>query len=190
MLEKRAALDAGARIALSRAITRDLVSLPAYRSAGAVMAYMSIGSEFQTEGFVQHTLAGGKTLVLPRVDREDARLDLYRVEDLSRDLRAGAWGIHEPDPEHCAPADPNSIEFVLVPGLAFDARGGRLGYGAGFYDRLLAEVIPPTASRVAGAFGVQMVAEVPTDESDVPVHMIVTEEGHYSPTLPPERKSR
>lgn len=187
ILERRDALDAGARAALSRTITQDLIALPSYRISGTVIAYMSIGSEFQTGGFVQHILAGRKTLVLPRVNREDGSLDLYQVEDPARDLHSGAWRIPEPDPKRCAPADPGSIEFVLVPGLAFDQRGGRLGYGAGFYDRLLAQAIPPGASLVAGAFEVQMVAEVPTDESDVPVDLILTEKRLYPPETAPEK---
>ncbi len=68
---------------------------------------------------------------------------------------------------------------MLVPGLAFDARGGRLGYGAGFYDGLLASGVPDNAPLVAGAFEAQMVPEVPRDDHDVPVDLVITESGRY-----------
>jgi 5-formyltetrahydrofolate cyclo-ligase len=76
--------------------------------------------------------------------------------------------------------DPHAIDFVLVPGLALDARGGRLGYGGGVYHKLLADGLSPCAWLVAGAFESQMVEKVPVDEHDVPMD-VVTENGHYPP---------
>jgi 5-formyltetrahydrofolate cyclo-ligase len=77
--------------------------------------------------------------------------------------------------------EPAIIDFVLVPGLAFDRRGGRLGYGGGFYDKLLADGLSPCAWVVAGAFECQMVEKVPADEHDMPMDVVVTENGHYPP---------
>lgn len=75
-----------------------------------------------------------------------------------------------------------------MPSVAFDRRGGRLGYGGGFYDRLLSGSLSPHARLVAGAFEAQMVEEVPLDEHDVPVDLIVTEEGRYPPGTPHRRR--
>ena len=181
VLGRRDAMDAGIRTALSRAIVRDLFDLAAYRRSGTVMAYVGFGSELQTDEFVFHTLEQGKTLLLPRVNRRKRGLDIYEVRDPVRDLEVGTWGIREPRPDRCARVDPDIIDFVLVPGLAFDARGGRLGYGGGFYDRLLASILSTRTWLVAGAFESQRVERLPLDEHDVPMDVVVTENGHFPP---------
>ena len=189
VLGRRDALDAGARAALSRTILREISGLDVYRRAGVVLAYAGIGSELRTDAFLRHTLNEGKTVLLPRVNRQRKLLDVYEVRDLAHDLEAGTWGISEPRPDRCTPADPRTIDFVLVPGVAFDAHGGRLGYGAGFYDRLLSGSVSPHAWLVAGAFEAQMVEAVPLNEHDVPVDVVVTEKGRYPPG-PPRRRTR
>ncbi len=163
---------------MSRGIMREISNLASYRRARTVLAYAGFGSELQTEDFLRRTLGLGKTLLLPRVNRETKSLDLYEVKNLERDLESGTWGIREPNLDICSPADIRAVDFVLVPGVAFDSRGGRLGYGAGFYDRLLANR-PSQAWLVAGAFEIQMIEHVPMHEHDVPVDMVVTERGHY-----------
>lgn len=189
VLGRRDAMNAGVRAASSRAIVQNIVGLAAYREARTVMAYAGFGSELQTDAFLHHTLNEGKRLLLPRVNRQKKLLDVYEARDPVRDLEAGTWGIREPRLDRCDPADPRAVGFVLVPGVAFDARGGRLGYGAGFYDRLLSGGVSPQAWLVAGAFETQTVEEVPMDEHDVPVDMVVTEKGIY-PTEPTRRRTR
>ena len=181
VLRRRDAMGAATRTALSRAILEEISALPAYRASGTVLAYAGFGSELETDAFLRHTLDEGKTLLLPRVNRQEGLLDVYEVGDVMGDLEAETWGIREPRPDRCAQSDPAAADFVLVPGLAFDARGGRLGYGGGFYDRLLSGSLPPHALLVAGAFEVQMVEEVPMDEHDVPMDAVVTESGRYPP---------
>ena len=171
-------MDSGARNAMSRDIMREISKLASYRRARTVLAYAGFGGELQTEDFLRRTLDLRKTLLLPRVNRETKSLDIYEVKDLERDLESGTWGIREPNPGICSPADIRAVDFVLVPGVAFDSRGGRLGYGAGFYDRLLANR-PSQAWLVAGAFEIQMIEHVPMQERDVPVDVIVTEQRHY-----------
>ncbi len=129
ILGRRGAIDPCTRTALSRAIVRDIVETSVYRRSDTVMAYASFGSEVQTDEFMRHVLYWGKTLLLPRVSHQNGSLDVYRVRDPIRDLQAGTWRIREPRPDRCVRVKPYAIDFVLVPGLAFDARGGRLGYG-------------------------------------------------------------
>jgi 5-formyltetrahydrofolate cyclo-ligase len=181
ILGRRDAMDPCSRTALSRAIVRDIIETSVYRRSDTIMAYASFGSELQTDEFMRHVLHQGKVLLLPRVNLQKGSLDLYRVRDPVRDLRVGTWGIREPRPDRCVRVDPHAIDFVLVPGLAFDARGGRLGYGGGFYDKLLAHGLSPCAWLVAGAFKSQMVEKVPVDGHDVPMDVVVTENGHYPP---------
>jgi 5-formyltetrahydrofolate cyclo-ligase len=174
--ERRDALSVADRAAAARRITDTLLALPAYRSAQVVLAYMSLGTEFDTSRFTGEVIAHGKTLLLPRVNRTARQLDLYVVNDIADQLAPGVWNILEPIPARCQPAAPERIDFALVPGLAFDAYGGRLGYGGGFYDRLLVS-LPRATSRVAAAFAVQLVAVVPMGERDQYVDLIVTEDG-------------
>jgi 5-formyltetrahydrofolate cyclo-ligase len=153
------------------------------------MAYASFASELQTGEFVRHVLDQGKILLLPKVNRQRELLEIYRVRDPVQDLRVGTWGIREPRPDRCARMEPHIIDFVLVPGLAFDRRGRRLGYGGGFYDKMLADSLSPCAWLVAGAFESQMVEKVPVDEHDMPMDVVVTERGHY-PLGPQPRWAR
>jgi 5-formyltetrahydrofolate cyclo-ligase len=181
VLGRRDAMDPGIQTALSRAIVHDLLDLSAYRRSTTVMAYVGFGSELLTDEFMLHTLDQGKTLLLPSVNRRKRALDFYEVRDPGEDLEEGTWEMREPRPDRCAGVAPDIIDFVLVPGLAFDARGGRVGYGGGFYDRLLASILSTRTWLVAGAFETQMIAKVPLGEHDVPMDVVVTEDGHYPP---------
>jgi 5-formyltetrahydrofolate cyclo-ligase len=102
------------------------------------------------------------------------------VQDLENDLRAGTWGILEPDAARCPPATPAEIDFILVPGLVFDPDGGRVGYGAGYYDRLLGAWPVPVPPLVAAAFDLQVVPAVPVLPADHRVDVVVTESRIYS----------
>lgn len=143
------------------------------------MAYSSIGSEFDTTRFVADLRAKSKTLVLPKAPRGARMLELYAVQDPERELAAGVWGIHEPRPDLCRRVTPEEIDFVLVPGVAFTTRCERLGYGKGFYDKLISEFSrrPPL---IAAAFALQVVPELPVSPTDQYVDLVITEEATYA----------
>ena len=178
VLGRRDALDPAAREAASRRIVEAVLARDDFRHARSVMAYASFGSEVDTSVLCDAVLAAGKTLLLPRVDKAGDAIRVHAVRDLARDLETNRWGIREPRAT-CAEVTPAHLDFVLVPGVAFDARGNRLGYGKAYYDRLLA------ASRraggaptlVAAAFGVQIVDDVPMEAHDVPIPTVLTEHG-------------
>ena len=174
VIARRDALDAETRNRDSRIITAKLLALPQYRAAGVVCAYASFGSEFDTAAFCSDVIAAGKRLLLPRINRAERMLELGEVKNLGGDLVAGVWGIREPA-ERCPVVPPSAVEFLLVPGVAFTAPGERLGYGGGFYDRLLAGLNAKTP-RVAAAFVLQVVDTIPTGPNDQRVHLIVTEQ--------------
>jgi 5,10-methenyltetrahydrofolate synthetase len=180
ILARRDALGPLDRARLSRAALDRIEVLAAFRRARVVLAFASFGSELDTRPFLDEVLASGRALVLPRVDREGRRLVLYRVASLETDLRPGTWGIPEPDPAHCGLGEPADIDFILVPGVAFDPDGGRLGYGAGYYDRLLAAWASPLPPLVAAAFELQVVPAVPVLAGDHRVDRVVTESQTYS----------
>lgn len=180
--EARDAADPRLRAEWSASITDLLLELVDAARPRAVLSYVAFGTEFDTTAFNAALLARGIDLILPRMDRPAKRLALFGVRDPALDLVAGVWGILEPDPARCAPAAPSVVDWALIPGLAFDVSGGRLGYGAGFYDRLLPQ-LPPKTPRVAAAFAGQIVDEVPREAHDLAVDRVVTEAG----TAPPPR---
>lgn len=173
VIARRDAADGEMRNRAAQAIIRDLLELPAYRAAGTVAAYASFGSELGTSAFIAKTLADGKQLILPRINRAQRALELRHVIDPAADLVAGVWGIREPA-EHCEIVPVAMIDFMLVPGVAFTQDGARLGYGGGFYDRLLASLDRRTA-RIAAAFQLQIVEQLPEGPQDQRVDVVVTE---------------
>src|SRR3954466_3207775 len=173
ILARRNAMDGATRAQHSLTITAKLLALPAYRAANVVAAYGSFGSEFDTSQFLVATLAAGKQLVLPRINRALRALELRQVIDLNGDLIAGVWGIPEPAPR-CTIVDPKKVDFMLVPGVAFSPSGARLGYGGGFYDRLIALLDARTIC-IAAAFHLQVVAELPESPHDQRVSAVLTE---------------
>lgn len=178
IIAQRDAMSAPERRVLAERITARLLALDIYRKARYVMAYMSFGGEFDTACFIGDILANGKQLILPKVERAGRPLKLYSVRDPERELVAGVWGIREPNPDLCPAVPAASIQFALVPGVAFTRRCERLGYGGGFYDRLIRECTP-RPHLVAAAFGLQVVPELPVSPSDQRVDLVVTEDAEY-----------
>lgn len=162
------------RLRANHAIVGTLCGLAGYRQSKTVLAYMNFGAELDAELFVRQALKDGKQVCLPKVSRETRELDIYHVGDLQRDVAPGARQIPEPLP-HCAPLDDLAeIGMVLLPGVAFGRDGARLGYGGGFYDKLLAR-LPHHPPLVAGAFGLQVVKGIPQEAFDRKVEWLVTE---------------
>jgi 5-formyltetrahydrofolate cyclo-ligase len=158
----------GERAAKSRQIGERLFALPEFETAHAVMFFASFRSEVETGPMIRRALALGKRVILPKV--KDRELELFEIINFDKDVSPGAWGI--PEPNESEPARLSDIDVIVVPGAAFDERGNRLGYGAGFYDKLLLQFKKPT---IAVAFEQQIVSEVPADPHDVPIAKIVTE---------------
>jgi 5-formyltetrahydrofolate cyclo-ligase len=175
----RDALSADDRRHLSEAILASVLALDAYRRARTVLSYMTFGSELITQAFNDDALRTGKTLALPYMLRGENRLALYRVRDFDRDLAPGPWGIRQPRPDSCDPVHLSEVNFVLVPGLGFNPQGDRLGYGRGYYDRLLSDRRRDTAL-VAAAFHLQLVDQIPVEAHDVRVDQVVTERGTFA----------
>jgi 5-formyltetrahydrofolate cyclo-ligase len=158
----------GDRTAKSREIEERLFSLPEFKAARTILFFASFRSEVDTGSMIRRALAFGHRVVLPRV--KGAELELLEISDLDRDVTPGAWGI--PEPHEPRPVRLEEIDLIIVPGAAFDCRGNRLGYGAGFYDKLLPAFPKMT---VALAFDLQIVPHVPADLHDVPIKKIITE---------------
>ena len=179
VLKRRDGLDPATRQVASRRIVDAVRAREDFRDARSVMAYASFGSEVDTAVLCETVLRECKMLLLPRVDKTRGAIRVYEVRDLASDLDTNRWGIREPRPESCREIGPGELEFVFVPGVAFDAHGGRLGYGKAYYDHLLAASTQAGGSPalVAGAFAVQVVDRVPMEPHDVRIPVIVTEDG-------------
>ena len=173
VLTAREAMAPDTRVTAATRITAQIRSLDAWREARCVLGYLSFGSEIDTAALVGEVLAAGKTLCLPRVVRGERELAVQRVADLERDVQPGVFGIREPR-EACAPVALDAIDFVLVPGVAFTPRCDRLGYGGGYYDRLIAR-LAPRPPLVAAAFDLQLREDIPLDTGDRRVDLVVTE---------------
>ncbi len=117
---------------------------------------------------IREALASGTRVILPKVAGKE--LALFEIKDFDRDVGPGALGI--PEPRAFTPARLNDVDLIIVPGAAFDERGNRIGYGAGFYDKLLADRKKPT---IALAFELQITSTVPSTDHDIPIKKIVTE---------------
>lgn len=179
ILSEREQLSADIRAGLSADIAERLLLLPEYRDASAVLGYMNFGSEFASDLFAARVLAEGRRLALPKVNHHTNMLDLYWVEDFENQLEPGLWGIREPVVERCKRVGAlNEVEFALLPGVAFTRGGARLGYGGGFYDKLLAgsDAGRERPVLVAAAFALQIVEQLPQEATDIKVERIVTEQ--------------
>jgi len=149
-----------------------VADLPGFAAAGTLLLYVSaFPEEIDTAPILRFALARGQRLACPRVDRAADRLRLHLIEDPARDLEPGTRGI--PEPRRDRPAiDPAEVDWSLVPGLAFDAAGFRLGRGKGHYDRLL-PTLRRAAPRWALALGPQWVEALPIEPHDQPLDGIL-----------------
>lgn len=175
VLSLRDAMEEGERLERSRSLALRVAAHPAFESASCVAAFRSFGSEVQTSFIIERAIEAGKDVLLPITRWEERRLDFRRVSSLSPELFFEArFGILEPVPERCPPAEVGQADLVLVPGVAFDEEGGRLGYGGGFYDTFLSG-LPEAVTVAAVTFEAQIVERVPRGDWDLTIPMIFTE---------------
>jgi 5-formyltetrahydrofolate cyclo-ligase len=173
MIAARDALDLAYRATASRSICTRVETLPSFTAARIVLVTLPFGSEWDTRPLARAALAAGKMLVVPRVNGATRMLELHAIGDATADVTPGYQGIPEPLPTRPR-VDAATIDWVLVPGVAFSADGRRLGYGGGYYDRLMTQ-LRPAIPRVAGAFDVQIAERIPAASHDLSVDVIVTE---------------
>lgn len=155
----------------SRLIYEKVVTHPFFLETDAIYCYVDYRREVGTRSIIKHAWNTDKKVAVPKVDGDT--MEFYYVESFE-DLQEGFKGIPEPTPKQLA-CDENVL--VIMPGVAFDATGNRIGYGKGYYDKYLR--LHPNYKTIAIAFELQMVDSIPAERYDICPNMIITEEKTY-----------
>jgi len=181
ILARRDELSFARQSEKSDKIIASLSELPEVQKALTIFVYVNFRSEVQTVSFIRRCIRQGKRVAVPVTLVTEKKLKAIRITDPDTDLEPGYCAIPEPVPElrRKMEIDPASIDVVVVPGSVFDSRGGRLGYGGGYYDRFLS-LQATGAARVALAYDLQLVDKVELQAHDQLMDRLITETNSYS----------
>ncbi len=174
--KKRNNLSVEYRGKSSKLIAEKFFSTVHYISSKIILIYHPFKSEVDTAIIIREALKNKKNIVLPRVHNN--KLELFFVNNPSEQLERGSYHIMEPVAELCRPAKISDIDLAVVPGVSFDKNLNRLGYGGGYYDKILLQ-IPPKVKKIALCFDIQVVNSIPVLEHDIKIDMLITETKIY-----------
>jgi len=180
LLKQRDAITPEQKILKESAIEERLLCLDAFKQATSILLYVSFRSEVDTRRYLDDVIKLNKKLVLPAVDSKHRKLNLYEVRDIS-ELEPGYMGILEPRAIDGMSVTLKDIDLVIIPGTGFDRNGNRLGYGGGYYDKLLSyeskqlSGVDKHITTIALAFEEQVGDDIPAEPHDINVDMIVTD---------------
>ena len=171
---RRDALSKEERSEKSAAIMERLFDFANFLEARIVLFFMGYNNEVDTEPMVRKALEVEKVIALPLVNTKKKEIVPFKIDNLDRDIRPGYRGIREPIPERCKQIPVQYINLAIIPGVAFDERGGRIGHGMGVYDRFIPQ-LDITTRKVALAFECQIVPQIPMEPHDRYTDIIITE---------------
>ena len=174
MLQMRRSLPNEVRLSESKSVCQHILMSEYYRKSDVIMCYISLKEEVGTLSFIQQALTDGKKICVPFVKDKTGIMVAAYIHDLS-DLVCGEFNILAPNSDRICLVTPKDIKLILLPGVAFDHVGHRLGMGLGFYDRFLVEV--SSARLIALAFSCQIISHVPSEQHDYLMNYIVTKDG-------------
>ena len=158
-----------------RQIEERLFEFANFMESKIPLLYMHQGSEVTTESIIRRSFRQNKIVVLPAFDAEKYAMTLMKVDDFDADLISGPRGVPEPDPEKCKKVPLDKVDIAIIPGVAFDEKGGRVGTGLGYYDRLIPR-LSPTTRKVALTLEEQIISQVPMESHDKYVDIIITDQ--------------
>ncbi len=173
LLQKRAHLGSDERQLASFQIYHHALKWEVFQTSHTIHIYLNQPEEVATSGWIESAWAQQKKVVVPYL-RPSSKTMGHSQLDSFQQLQNGPFSIPEPHPKYRVDVDLKTVDLVVVPGVGFDRKGGRLGYGQGYYDRFLSQV---QALRVGLAFECQIVDQVPQTEHDVRMHFLISETG-------------
>ncbi len=175
MIEKRQRTSYDEIATKSEEIKKRLFELDVFEKSKTVMFYVGKGDEVQTKDMVLESMKMGKIVSVPYIENSGNReMHASLLKNFDRDLVKGEYGILSPKKESYRPINTSSLDLIVIPGVCFDKNGNRIGRGGGYYDRFLKSV-SKKAILIGLAFDFQVIRDVPHDEKDIPVQIIVTE---------------
>jgi len=172
MIERRNQEKPIAVLEKSRLIERLLTHHTRYQQANNILFYVSYGNEVHTHHLIQQALENGRTIFVPISDVTTQTLHIAQLTSWD-DLAPGAYGILEPRKDKRRFVSLDQIDLIIVPAVAFDREGNRLGHGKGYYDWLISQI--PKAYSIGLAFGFQILEKIPIEPNDKAVDLIITE---------------
>jgi 5-formyltetrahydrofolate cyclo-ligase len=175
MVRKIAAMPPDQLAAKTKAIENRLFEFANFLESRIVLLYTPAQVEVNTMEILKRSYLYNKIVVLPVFDPQNRATRLYKVDDLAKDLVTGLRGNLEPNPKRCKIVPMDCLDIAIVPALAMDEKGGRLGLGKGCYDRLIPD-LPMTTRKVGLVLEAQILANVPTEGHDKHVDIVITEE--------------
>ena len=162
----------------SSRITDKILGLPEFRNSLRFMCYVDFKKEVSTKRLITQAIFMKKQVAVPYIadiKNQNNIMTAARILDFEQDLEKGAYGIFAPKKEGLVGMDPAAIDCIIVPGVVFDFKKHRIGYGAGYYDRFLS-LVRPDCLKIGVAFEIQLVEKIPADTFDFPLDLIVTED--------------
>jgi 5-formyltetrahydrofolate cyclo-ligase len=174
IIQKREELGGLEKEEKNIAIAQRLFGMGEFKKSKTIFCFLSTSFEVQTERIIRESLRLGKQVLVPLLDPGGENLKASRIPSMDIDFVIGEYGVRQPAPKFRNIAPFSNIDFVVVPGLAFDRFGNRIGYGGGFYDKFFKK-ITGNVSRVAVGYDFQLFNLVPHSDLDEPVHFFITE---------------
>ena len=172
--KRLAALANSALKAKARQIEKRLFEFANFLEANVVLLYINSASEVNSRDIIKSCFGYNKIVILPAFDIDTYEMKLMKVDNLETDLKLGPRGIYEPNETRCNVVPIECIDIAIIPGTAFDEKGGRIGSGEGYYDRLIPK-LSITTRKVALAFENQITQQIQMESHDKHVDIIITE---------------
>lgn len=176
ILEVREKMDIEEKTNYDKIIIDKFLRSSYYKKSTNIFIYISYGSEIDTKYIIERAIKEGKNIYVPRTEFSTRLMNAVKIENFDNLIKS-KYGALEPK-EGEPFIDPNDLDLIVVPGVAFDKNGGRLGYGAGFYDRYFKRINDDNKSRITKlvlAYDFQLIDKIPTDKEDVLIDLVVTE---------------
>ncbi len=174
ILERLQAQDSVIKEEKQSDLCNQVSRLSEFNQATVVCCYVALSYEVQTQKLIEQMLKQNKRVSVPYVETENQSLCLYEIKNFTKDLTPGSFGVLEPTASvrQNDPVNPEALDLIFVPGVAFDRSGNRLGHGKGFYDRFLSGLKPSTVT-IGLAYDFQLLDQLPVDVHDCPVNEVL-----------------